>query len=107
MGIELYKANQESGPAVWSGVGITNGSGVLTITFPTPFDSAPAVTASPLTDSANLITVHIHSVLTTAVVIHALQNSAITLLGIQLLAFQTNAAGLEVHVHAVERGNYA
>lgn len=103
---QFFPSSSASGPSIWSGIGITNASGLLTINFPTPFASAPAVTASPLTASGNLITVHIHSISNIAVTVHALQNAAVTLLGIQLLAFQTNATGLEVHIHAIERGDF-
>ena len=94
-------------PQIWSGTGVTGAGGILTITFPTPFPSAPAVTVTGETTGTNALTdIHIHSVSTTAVTIHARWSPSITLLGIQLLTFPSNAVGLTVHIHAIEQGDF-
>lgn len=99
--------NSSVGPKIWSGVGVTESGGLLTVTFPTPFPSVPAITITGETTSTNALTdIHIHSVSETEVTLHARWSPSVTLLGIQLLTFPTNAVGLTVHIHAVERGDF-
>ena len=93
-------------PQMWSGVATTGAGGLVTVNFPTAFTAAPAVTVTPLTGSANVFFWHLHAVSTTAVTIHATQAASVNLLGINLLTFPSDAVSLEVHIHAIERGNF-
>lgn len=106
MAIELFNPSADT-PSIWSGTGVTGAGGLLTINFPTPFASAPAVTVSGETTTTNALTdIHIHAVSTTSVTIHARWSPAVVLLGIQLLSFPQDAVGLTVHIHAIERGDF-
>lgn len=93
-------------PHTWSGTGVTGAGGLLTINFPTPFTSTPAVTATPLTASANTFFWHLNAASATSVTIHVTQAALVVLLGIQLLAFPSDAVGITVHVHAIEQGEF-
>jgi hypothetical protein len=84
--------------------GTSNASGVYTVTFSTPYATAPNVQASITNQSATNQFIRVSSVTTTGCTINVYARSAVTLLGLEvLLAATTNVSGAQVALLITEQ----
>ena len=84
--------------------GTTNSSGSYTVTFATPYDSAPSVHASITNQSSTNWSIRVSSVSTTGFTVNVYQRAAVTVLAVEvLLAAVTNVSGATVDVLVVEK----
>jgi hypothetical protein len=82
-------------------IGVTDASGLYTVTYPTPFAVIPNVQPEPPT-IANYTWIKVTST-TTGFSLRLIQRASLTVLGLELLAAQfTNVAGAAARVLVVE-----
>lgn len=79
---------------------VTDGSGNAVFNWPAGAFSAPPVVTLAVEAGAGFRSARIASNSATQTTVHVLQASAVTLLGIGVLAVGTNAAGVTVHAYA-------
>lgn len=90
----------------WSGTGVTDANGNVTVAFPAGlFSAAPTVVISTgPTANANLIDTRITALSNASVSVNVQQSLAVTVLSISVLASKVAASGVTVQVHATETG---
>jgi hypothetical protein len=88
----------------WAGTGVTDVSGNVTFTFPTPFASVPVVAHSLQTTLDDTTECKVTSVSATSVTYNARRSPAVTLLGISILSAPQAAVGVTVNVIATVAG---
>ncbi|MEW2066643.1 hypothetical protein [Streptomyces sp. NPDC007346] len=88
-------------PRTARAVGVTNASGDLAVTWSPPF-AAPPVVTSTVQAGAGFRSTRIAANSAASTTIHVDVSAGVTLLGIGVLAVGAPAAGVTVHVHAVE-----
>lgn len=88
-------------PRTARAIGVTNAGGDLVLTWSPPFAAPPVVTAS-VEAGTGFRSTRIAANSAASTTIHVDTSAGIVLLGLGVLAVGTNAAGVTVHVHAVE-----
>src|ERR1700749_1115121 len=84
--------------------GTSNASGLYTVTFPTPYGTAPNIQPSLPNQANTNVFVKINSVTTTGFTINVFQRNSVNLLGIDVLLFATsNVSGASVDVLVTEK----
>lgn len=89
---------------IFSGSGVTDGSGNITFTFTPPFMAVPVVTQSLTTANANATEARITALSTSSCTVNARQSPSVTILGISVLQTPGPLSGATVGIIAVDAG---
>lgn len=84
---------------------VTNGSGIASFTFPTPFAALPVVQGQvgPSNDNA-LVECRLETLTTSGCTFRVRRAPAVTVLGISVVTFPVNASGATVQMTATDAG---
>jgi hypothetical protein len=83
---------------------VTDASGNAVFTFPTPFPSAPVVSASIQTAVTDATEARITALSATGCTVNARRSPGVTVVGISVLSFPQPLTGATIHLHAVQPG---
>lgn len=90
------------GPRVERAVGVTDGSGNVTLVWPAGAFTAPPTVTVALQGAAGFRSHTITANSATSTTVTVVGAPVVSLLGIQILAASVPASGVTVHAHAVE-----
>lgn len=89
---------------IFSGTGVTDGSGNVTFTFSPPFAGVPVGTQALVTGNANATEARVTALTASSCTVQVRQSPAVTVLGLSVLQVPQALVGATVNIHAVEAG---
>lgn len=89
---------------VFSGSGVTDGSGNVSFAFTPAFSSAPKVTHAVQTAITDVTEARVSAISAASVTFNVRRSPSVTILGISVLQTPIAASGVTVHCHAVAAG---
>jgi hypothetical protein len=104
MGLRGSFIGATAGRSIYAGTGVSDASGNVTFTFPTPFLVTPVATHAVQTAITDVTECRISAISTTAVTFNVRRSPAVVILGISVLQVPIAASGVTVHCHVAAPG---